>query len=61
MQSIHSVRGIRAMALKGAFEERFASEAASAEMSGKKAAWSIAIGGAASAGMPFFAQGEAMR
>jgi hypothetical protein len=46
------------MALQSAFREKFDGEAMSAEQNGKRAAWVIAIGGAATAGMPLFSQGR---
>ncbi|ODN99237.1 hypothetical protein I350_07396 [Cryptococcus amylolentus CBS 6273] len=55
-ESVANVRGIRAMALDGAFEDRFATDAKAAKSVGKRSAWNMAIGGAIGGCLPLFAQ-----
>lgn len=57
-QSVANVRGIRAMALDGAFEKRFEEDASNAKKTGNRSAWAMAMGGAIAGGLPLFAQGE---
>ena len=56
-QSISNIREIRAMALDGTFRDQFVTDAAHARKTGKRVAWVVAIGLAATAGVPLFAQG----
>lgn len=46
------------MALEDTFRAKFESDAKSAKKTGQVAAWYVAIGVGASAGLPLFAQGE---
>lgn len=46
------------MALDDTFLEKFRTDARSAKTLGKRDAWVIAVGGALSAGLIFFVQGE---
>ncbi|WVQ71433.1 hypothetical protein IAR50_000970 [Cryptococcus sp. DSM 104548] len=55
-ESVANVRGIRAMALNDAFEDRFAKNAKAAKAAGKRSAWNMAIGGAIGGCLPLFAQ-----
>ncbi|KIR76978.1 ATP-binding cassette, subfamily B (MDR/TAP), member 1 [Cryptococcus gattii EJB2] len=55
-ESVANVRGIRAMALDGAFEKRFEEDANNAKKTGNRSAWAMAMGGAIAGGLPLFAQ-----
>ncbi|KAE8538153.1 hypothetical protein D1P53_006220 [Cryptococcus gattii VGV] len=55
-ESVANVRGIRAMALDGAFEKRFEEDASNAKKTGNRSAWAMAMGGAIAGGLPLFAQ-----
>ena len=56
LQSVANVRGIRAMALDGTFRKEFMRDAVAAKATGTRTGWFVAIGLAASAALPLFAQ-----
>ncbi len=60
-QSISNIRGIRVMALDVTFRERFQEDAKAAKQTGRRAAWVVAVGTGATAGLPLFAQGERLK
>nr|XP_018264066.1 ATP-binding cassette, subfamily B (MDR/TAP), member 1 [Kwoniella dejecticola CBS 10117]OBR86224.1 ATP-binding cassette, subfamily B (MDR/TAP), member 1 [Kwoniella dejecticola CBS 10117] len=55
-ESISNIRGIRAMALDSAFQEKFDKDAINAKRLGDRAAWGAAVGGAIASGITLFAQ-----
>ncbi|WVN89031.1 uncharacterized protein L203_104247 [Cryptococcus depauperatus CBS 7841] len=55
-ESVANIRGIRAMALDGAFHKRFVTNVKMAKRIGDRSAWAIAIGGSVAGGLPLFAQ-----